>query len=233
MFLNPDKVVTMFSSKGKLEQCDNALVAALNGSLSIGCAAKNGTVLVSFKNVSPLFVKNQCHKVFRVCPSVGVTYSGLQPDFYVQLSLAVQICQDYFDVYSRFPYLDVFISEFSLCVQEHTQKGGLRPFGTFLIFAGETASGSCCYQMDPSGNYRIVDKIASGVGYVDANKFIERRRELLDDNVINCVKALCNFTGKDVHTEDVSIGVFQAETHLFTVYDQSAVQEVFDIIENK
>lgn len=232
MFLDPDKSLTVFSSKGKLVQCDNALAASLNGALSIGCAAKDGTVLVSFKNASRLFVKNHYHKVFKVCPTIGVTYSGLQPDFRIQFSLALKICQDYFDVYNRFPYLDVFISEFSLSVQEHTQKSGLRPFGTFLIFAGETHNGPCCYQIDSSGSFRIVDNIASGFGYEEANKFVSRRKELLDDNIVNCLKALCEFTGKEIHSEDVSIGVFRESTHSFDVYNREDIQEVFDSIKS-
>ncbi len=230
MFLDPDKLVTVFSSKGKLEQCDNALIAALNGSLSIGCSASDGSVLVSFKNASKLFVKERHHKVFKICPSIGVTYSGLQPDFNAQLSIAVRICQDYYDVYQRFPFLDVFISEFSLSIQEYTQKSGLRPFGTFLIFAGTTADCPCCYQMDPSGSYRIVDNIAAGIGYEEANKFIACRRDLLFDNIINCVNAIVNYSGKEILPEDVSIGVFEKKTGEFNVYNEIAVKEVFDAI---
>lgn len=230
MFLNPDKSLTLFSSKGKLVQCDNALTAALNGALSIGCASSDGTVLVSFKNASHLIVREKYNKVFMVCPSIGVTYSGLQPDFRVQLALAQRICQEYYDVYERFPYVDVFIAEFSLCVQDHTQKSGLRPLGTFLIFAGETRDGPCCYQIDPSGSFRIVNNVAAGEGYDEANKFIERRRELLDDNIVNCLYALKQFTGKEVGPSDVSMGVFYASKHLFKVFDEEAIQEVFDSI---
>lgn len=228
MFLDPDKSFTVFSSRGKLVQCDNALTAALNSALSIGCSAEDGTVIVSFKNISPLLVKKKYHKVVPVCPSIGVTYSGLQPDFRVQLALAQRIAQDYFDVYSRFPSIDVFIAEFSLSIQEYTQRSALRPFGTFLIFAGASKSGPCCYQMDPSGSFQMVRTTAGGAGYDEANKFMQRRRELVDDNIVNALTALREYTGKELGPEDVSIGVFRAGTGLFTVYDEGAIQEVFD-----
>lgn len=230
MFLNPDKSLTIFSSQGKLVQCDNALKAALNGTLSVGCSAADGCVIVSFKNVSDLFVKERYHKVFTVCPSIGVTYSGLQPDFRMQLELAQRICQEYYDVYERFPFLDTFISEFSLCIQEQTQRSGLRPVGTFLIFVGETRHGPCCYQIDPSGSFQMVEVAASGLGYEEARVFVERRREQLDDNIVNCLTALREFTGRELGPADVSIGVFSAKTQRFVAYDTEAIKEVFDSI---
>ncbi|KAI5170277.1 20S proteasome subunit alpha 2 [Pancytospora epiphaga] len=228
MFLNPDESLTLFSSKGNLEHCDNALTSALNGALSLGCAAQDGCVLMSFKNVTRLVVKESYHKVFNICPSIGVTYSGLQPDFRAQLTIAQRICQEYYDVYERFPYLDVFITEFSLVVQEHTQKGGYRPFGTFLIFAGQSSTGPTCYQLDPSGSFRQVPVVATGVGYDDASKFITRRLGKIDDNIVNCFLALREFTGKEVGVDDVSVGVFDINTQLFKTYDQEAIKEIFD-----
>lgn len=232
MFLNPEKSLTTFSSKGKLDQCDNALKAALNSSLTIGCAADDGCVLVAFKNISHLFVKSSYHKVFRVCPTIGVTYSGLQPDFRLQLALAQRICQDYYDVYERFPSLEVLVAEFSLEVQSLTQSSGFRPFGTFLIFAGPTKAGPQCYQIDPSGSFRPANIAASGVGYDEAYKFIERRRESLDDNIVNCLAALREFSGKDIGPQDVSIGTFEVSKGAFRVYSQDEIDEVFDAARN-
>ena len=184
MFLDPDKSFNVFSSKGNLTQCDNALKPALNGSLSLGCSASDGCVLVSFKNLSRLVVKEKYHKVFKVCPSIGVTYSGLQPDFRVQLNFALAICQSYFDVYKRYPALDTFIAEFSLYIQEYTQKGGYRPFGTRLTFRGPSKGKPSIYQIDPSGSYRKVDVVSAGKGYDEARKFLTKRLENCDDNIV-------------------------------------------------
>ncbi|KAM0680365.1 hypothetical protein GINT2_001423 [Glugoides intestinalis] len=232
MFLDPEKSLNLFSSKGKLTQCDNALKAALNSALCLGCAAPDGAVLISSKNLGPLVDKANYHKVFQVCPSIGVTYSGLQPDFRAQLSVAQRICQNYYDVYQKFPYLDVFINEFCLNVQEYSQKGGFRPFGTFLIFTGQTKYGPTCYQMDPSGSFKKVDVVAAGKEYEDARKFVERRKESLDDNIVNGVAALWDFSRADVTPLDISIGVFSKKTGLFKVYNVEDVKEVFDSLKN-
>lgn len=232
MFLDPEKSLNLFSRSGKLTQCDNALKAALNSALSMGCASEDGVVLISSKNLGPLVVKKQFYKVFQVCPSIGVTYSGLQPDFRAQLSVAQKICQDYFDVYQRFPYLDVFMNEFCIAVQQFSQKSGLRPFGTFLIFAGETREGSCCFQMDPSGSFKKVSVVASGKDFEEARKFLERRKENLDDNIVNSLLAVKEFSGIELKPEDISIGIYSRESHLFKVYSDEQIQEIFDSIQN-
>lgn len=232
MFLDPERTLNLFSSKGKLTQCDNALTASMNSALSIGCASEDGAVIVSVKHLGPLIVKSQYHKVFSVCPTIGVTYSGLQPDFRAQLDVAQKICQDYYDIYERFPSLDVFINEFCLSVQEYSQKGGFRPFGTFLIFCGMTKDGPSCYQMDCSGSFKQVTVVSSGKGYEDAKRFLERRREKVDDNIVNSLLALRDFNGREMTPSDVSIGVYRLSTHSFTVYNEEQIQEVFDSIKN-
>lgn len=204
----------------------------MNSALCLGCASKDGVVLMSGKNLSSLVDKQRYHKVFFVCPSIGVTYSGLQPDFRAQLEVAQRICQDYFDIYERFPYIDVFINEFCLSVQEFSQKGGLRPFGTFLIFCGETKDGPCCYQMDCSGSFKRIDTVASGTDFEEARKFMERRKEMLDDNIANSLLALREFSGRELAPCDVSVGVFRAKTHSFVVYNEEQVREIFDSIKN-
>lgn len=204
----------------------------MNGSLSIACGASDGAVVVSFKNASKLMDKEKFHKVFPVCSTIGVSYAGLQPDFRAQLSIAQRICQEYYDVYEKFPALETFVHEYSLSVQEHTQRGGFRPFGTFLLFVGAGSCGPCCYQVDPSGSFRQVSVTAAGMGYDEAKKFMERRLELVDDNIVNSVIALKEFCGKEIHPEDISIGVYRGSEGRFHVYSLDEVKEVFDSMRN-
>lgn len=228
MFLNPDKSLNLFSSKGELVQCDNALKAASNSALSIGCSAQDGCVLISYKSLSPLADRSRFHKVFPVCPTIGVTYSGLQPDFRAQLDIAQRICQDYFDVYDRFPNLDVFMDEFSLSVQEFAQKGGLRPFGTLLIFCGYVHSlpQPVIYQMDPSGSFKMVDISASGKESESAKSFLDKRTGSTDDNIVNSLIAIRENVGKEITNLDVSVGVLKDGK--FKVYGLDDINEIFD-----
>jgi len=84
------------------------------------------------------------------------------------------------------------------------------------------------YQIDPSGSYRSVNVVASGVGYEDARKFLGRRLEELDDNIANCILALKEFSGKNISPEDVSMGVLREGE--FKVFSQMEIEEVFDSI---
>ncbi|CAD26462.1 20S PROTEASOME COMPONENT C3 [Encephalitozoon cuniculi GB-M1] len=223
-----EKPVTLFSSEGKLGQCDNALRAAVNGSLSIGASAADGAVLMSFKDVPPLVIREEVRKVFKICDTIGCTYSGLQPDCRIQVNIGCQIAEEYYDVYGRYPDVDVFTAHFSSVVQEYTQKSGYRPFGTLMIFAGPVRGVPRLYQVDPSGSYQTADVCASGVGYSDARKFVERRLEGLDDNIVNCVSSIREFAGKEVRAKDLDIGVYYKTENIFKAFTLDEIEEVFD-----
>lgn len=228
MNIDHERPVTAFSSEGKLGQCDNALQAAINGSLSIGASATDGAVLVSFRDVPALVMKNEVRKVFSICDTIGCTYSGLQPDFRIQMNLGCQIAEEYYDVYGRYPDVDVFVTHFSSVVQEYTQKGGFRPFGTLVMFAGAVKGKPTLYQVDPSGSYQTMDVCSSGKDYSEAGKFVKRRLERLDDNITNCICSLREFAGKEISAEDVDIGVYYKDRHVFRRFMLDEVKEVFD-----
>lgn len=228
MNFDREKPMTIFSSEGKLGQCDNALQAAINGSLSIGASGTSGVVLVSFKDVPALAVRGEARKVFRICDTIGCTYSGLQPDCRIQVNMACRIAEEYYDVYGRYPDVDVFAAHFSSIVQEYTQKGGYRPFGTLMIFAGSVKGQPVLYQVDPSGSYQTADVCSSGREYAEAKKFVKRRLEDLDDNIVNCICSLREFAGKELVAEDVDIGVYYRDRNVFKTFAQDEVREVFD-----
>ncbi|KAL6120351.1 hypothetical protein NUSPORA_02931 [Nucleospora cyclopteri] len=226
MLLNPDKPFSVFSNKGKLSQCDNALTAALNASLSVGMSSKEGTVLMSHKKLPALAVKHEYNKVFSVCESIGMTYSGLQPDFRKQLAMAQLICQEYFDVYNKYPSLDVFVEEFSLTLQENSQKGGKRPYGTFLLVCGAIRNISSLYQVDPSGSFKKVQSVSAGAEYEAARSFLSKRMGVLDDNITTCYNCIKEHSGMEIKGEDISVGVFKEGK--FKVYSLSEINEIIE-----
>lgn len=223
-----ERPLTVFSSEGKLGQCDNALQAATNGSLSISVSSANGGVLISFKDVSTLVEKNKLKKVFNICDTIGCTYSGLQADSRIQINLACRIAEEYYEVYGRYPDVDVFVAHFSSIVQEYTQKGGYRPFGTLMFFTGPKKGVPAVYQVDPSGSYQTLEVCTGGKNYSEAKKFVSRRLEDLDDNITTCVNAVRDFAGREITAEDVDIGVYYLDKNIFKVFSLEEVQEVFD-----
>ncbi|ORD94964.1 PSA2 [Enterospora canceri] len=226
MFLDPNKPFSVFSNKGKLSQCDNALTAALNASLCVALVSKDGAVLCSHKKLPKLANHQTYNKVYNVCPTIGVTYAGLQPDFRVCLSLAQRICFDYYEIYNRYPSLSVFVNEFCMTMQEYSQKGGPRPFGVYFVFSGANKDGTVgLYKVDPSGSYKFAESAAAGVGYESATNFLTRRQGVLDDNITACIGAIREHAGVEIKSEDISMGVFKNGT--FHVYTLDEIEELF------
>lgn len=230
MNFDSSQQLTVFSSEGRLSQCDNALKAASNGSTSVGASSSDGVVIVSFKDTPPLVIKEEFFKVYRICETIGCTYAGLQPDCRVQLAIASRICEDYYDVYQRYPDVDLFVSTFSAEVQEYTIKKGYRPFGTLMLFVGVSKGIPVMYQVDPSGSYQIKEVAAIGKDYSEVHKYISRRKEMLDDNIASCLESIREYAGREIKVEDVDIGVYNLSQGKFDVFTKEQIQEIFDSI---
>ena len=77
-----DYSLTTFGESGELTQVRYALTAVGNGETSLGIRAKNGIVIACEKKlVSPLIDSTTIHKVEKLSQYMGVTYSGIGPDF--------------------------------------------------------------------------------------------------------------------------------------------------------
>lgn len=245
MNFEKDKSQTLFSSDGKLEQCDNALEASINGKLSVGACASDGVVLCSLKDFSPLVVKEEVRKVFQVCETIGITYSGLQCDFREIYEIACKIVEDYRDVYGRYPFVDVFTYFLAKNFQDVTQRGGKRPLGIMVLICGPMLKKSEEYDIitkhevitgmfhiDPYGSLKAINSAAIGKDYSQAVKYISNRLESIDDNLVTCVSALKEFAGNKITEEDVDIGVYKLETNVFVRYSLEKVKEVFDSMDS-
>lgn len=219
--------LTTFSSEGSLGQCENALKASHNGVLSLGACSSDGVVLCSLKTAPKLAIKQLLHKVVKICDNLGMTYSGLQPDFRIIHLRAVILAESYYEIYGCYPKINTFVASLSRMLQEYTQKSGMRPFGACILICG--LSKECeLYLIEPSGNFSCLSNAAIGQKRTQALKYVERRHEKLDDNVVNCVSAMKEFAGYTINEEDVDIGVFESSRKEFRVYSMEQVKEVFD-----
>ena len=86
-----DYSLTTFGESGELTQVRHALTAVGNGETSLGIEAKNGIVIACEKKLnSPLIDSTSIHKVQKLSEYMGVTYSGIGPDFSAVLMKARQ-----------------------------------------------------------------------------------------------------------------------------------------------
>jgi 20S proteasome subunit alpha 2 len=77
-----DYSLTTFGEGGELTQVRHALTAVGNGETTIGIRAKNGVVIAAEKKLPSMLIdESSVHKVDALCDYMGVTYSGIGPDF--------------------------------------------------------------------------------------------------------------------------------------------------------
>ena len=77
-----DYSTTTFGESGELTQVRHALTAVGNGETTIGIRAKNGIVIAAEKKLPSILIdETSTHKVDKLSDYMGVTYSGLGPDF--------------------------------------------------------------------------------------------------------------------------------------------------------
>ena len=77
-----DYSLTTFGESGELTQVRHALTAVGNGETTVGIRAKNGVVIAAEKKLSSILADEESiHKIEKLCEYLGVTYSGIGPDF--------------------------------------------------------------------------------------------------------------------------------------------------------
>ena len=117
------------------------------------CAATNGVVIASEKKVPSVLVDpSTVEKTGMLSSNVGVTYSGMGPDFRVLLNKGRKAAQAYYLVYKDVIPVTLLARELAAVMQEFTQSGGVRPFGVSLLVAGYDDQGPQLYQVTVGGS---------------------------------------------------------------------------------
>lgn len=167
-----------FFNSGKLGQIEYALNAVKQGTTSLGIKASNGVVLATEKKMPNALVKTESfNKVELLTPDIGVTYSGMNPDFRVLVDQSRRLSHsNYKYIYNQYPPVKILTSYIAKNMQEATQSGGVRPFGVSLLVGGyDDHKGFGLYQVDPSGSYFPWKATAIGKNSNSAKTFLEKR----------------------------------------------------------
>ncbi|CAH2350180.1 proteasome subunit alpha type-2 [[Candida] railenensis] len=171
--------LTTFSPSGKLVQIEYALNAVKQGVTTIGIKSANGIVLATERKAnSPLLTSDTGSKVELVTPNIGMSYSGMGPDFRVLVDRARKLAHtNYKRIYNEYPPVKIMVQEIAKVMQESTQSGGIRPFGVSLLVGGydDHSEQFQLYQVDPSGSYFPWKATAIGKTSVSAKTFLEKR----------------------------------------------------------
>ena len=94
--------LTTFSPSGELLQIKHALAAISSGATSLGIKARDGVVLATEKKLpSALVDASTVKKIVTLTDDIGVTYSGMGPDFRVLTRMARKETQTYYRTYKE------------------------------------------------------------------------------------------------------------------------------------
>ena len=101
------------------------------------------------------------------------------------------------------------VSEMAMVMQEHTQMGGVRPFGVALLVASvEVDEGARLYRLEPSGNYAAWKACAIGKSSAEAEAILHDQFKQPMDRESAVQLALSTVLGCSPHgirEEDVEI----------------------------
>ncbi|XP_069121463.1 proteasome subunit alpha type-2 [Argopecten irradians] len=205
--------LTTFSPSGKLVQIEYALAAVAAGAPSVGIKATNGVVLATEKKQkSILYDENSIHKIEMITKNVGMVYSGMGPDYRVLVKSARKSAQQYYMLYQEHIPTAQIVQRIAHVMQEHTQSGGVRPFGVSLLLAGwdEDEEKPYLYQCDPSGAYFAWKATAIGKNHVNGKTFLEKRYSdnlELEDAVHTAILTLKESFEGQMTEDNIEIGI--------------------------
>lgn len=214
-----DRAITVFSPDGRLYQVEYAREAVKRGTTAVGIKAKDGVVLIVDKRVnSKLLEASSIEKIFKIDEHIGVASSGLVGDARALVDRARVECQ-----INRVSYdepIEVEALSKKLCdhMQNLTQYGGIRPYGTALLIAG-VSDGECrLFETDPSGTLLEYKATSIGIGRPAAMKVFEEEFNPgsgIKDAILLGLKALHSATEGKFDVDTVEIGVIAKENPAF------------------
>ena len=203
-----------FDKSGILTLVKNALTAVGRGETTVGIRAKNGIVIAAEKKLSsPLVDESSINKVDMLSEYMGVTYSGVGPDYNQILLKARKDIQVYHARYQdrMTPYM--LCKQVADVFQEYSHSGGVRPFGVSLIVGGyDEVDGPQIFQIEASGTFYCWKATALGKGSTEARNYLEK---VYDDNmdigdaIHTAVKALKTSFGSEMTEKNLDIGVIK------------------------
>lgn len=226
--------LTTFSPSGELVQIKHALAAIGGGATSLGIKATNGVVLATEKKLpSTLVDENTVSKISLLTPEIGITYSGMGPDFRVLTRKARKDTQVYYRTYHELIPCSQLVRHTATVMQEFTQRGGVRPFGVSLLMAGYDANGPCLYQVDPSGTYFAWKASSIGKNMTNAKTFLEKRYSEdmeLEDAIHTAILTLKEGFDGQISADNIEIGIV-GEDRKFRVLTNAEVSDYLSEVE--
>ncbi|EGD78690.1 proteasome subunit alpha type-4 [Salpingoeca rosetta] len=151
-----DTRTTIFSPEGRLYQVEYAMEAISHAGTCLGILSSEGVVLAAEKisTAKLLDMSSSAEKIFKLDEHVACSVAGITADANILVNYLRLTAQRHYLTYQEPIPLERLITLVCDVKQAYTQYGGMRPFGTSLIFMGwDRHFGFQLYRSDPSGNF--------------------------------------------------------------------------------
>ena len=189
-----DRGTSIFSPDGRLYQVEYAREAVERGSASVGVRTDSGVALAARRRVrSSLMDPESVEKLHQLDDHLGVASAGNAADARRLVEFARQTAQRDRLTYDEPMGVESLTKAVADHVQEYTQSGGARPFGTALLVGGVSDGEPSLYETDPSGTPSAWDAAAVGRESAAIREYLEAEyaREMdLDAGVDLALEAL-------------------------------------------
>lgn len=216
-----DRAITVFSPDGRILQVEYARKTVNNGTPAVGITFKDGVLLIAVKKVfDKLTVSESIEKISEVDDHIGATMAGLISDGRVLIEKARQIAQKHRITYDEPVDVVNIVKELCNFKQQHTQYGGIRPFGISLLIAGLDGSPRL-FVTEPSGTYFEYRATAIGERSQEVIKALEKswKPNLTKVQAIKLgVDALKSAFKTGLEEDKLDIGIIDRDMKKFKLY---------------
>jgi proteasome alpha subunit len=172
-----DRGVSIFSPDGRLYQVEYAREAVKQGAPVVGVRGADGVALAAHAPLrSSLVESDSVEKLHAIDGRVGVATAGHAADARRLIDIARRTAQRERLRFGEPAAVESLATTVADHVQEHTQTGGARPYGTALLVAGYD-DGPHLFETDPSGAVDAWRADAVGRGSSEIVDYLEDHHE--------------------------------------------------------
>ncbi|EDW06265.1 proteasome subunit alpha type-2 [Drosophila mojavensis] len=202
-----------FNPFGEVKQVDYANTCAMKGEPAVGIVTLDGVVLGTQKRLKLKYaIGESVEKVKEIGPTMGITFSGLFPDFRIITKLYRKTIAEFSLVHDHPLPVHCLMRSVSTSMQELTQSTGVRPFGLSLLLAGFSDNRGQLYFMDAAGSNSAYKACAIGRHMHERTIFLEkkyRKRMDAEDGVSLAVQALMLRSPRGLSADQMEVAVVE------------------------
>jgi proteasome alpha subunit len=224
-----DRGITIFSPDGRLYQVEYAREAVKRGSPSIGIRTTEGIVLAADTSTRQILQeKSSVEKIHKADDHIGIASAGHVADARQLIDFSRQMAQ-----INRLRYeepigieaLSKFVTDH---IQQYTQIGGARPFGSSLIIGGIEDGSPRLFETDPSGTPYEWKALSIGSNRSTIKTFLEENYSSnlsLTDGIGLALKSLAEVSENGLDPEGVGLALIPTKTESFSTVSSDEISK--------